>query len=188
MAALRPAVFLDRDGTLIHEIDYLADPDAVELVPGSGEALAALQRAGFGLVLVTNQSGVARGLVSPEVLDAIHARLAALLAEHGVTLDDVQVCPHHPDHGPPAYRVACGCRKPAPGMLLASAAAHDWDLAASWVVGDAPRDLAAGAAVRATGILVRTGKGARSEAEVPAGTVVVDDLPAAARHVLAQTR
>lgn len=185
----RPAVFLDRDGTLNVEVDYLADPARFELLPGSAEGLARLAAAGFALVLVTNQSGIARGILDEETLARIHARMAADLAAHGVTLDLVLHCPHHPTQGSGAHRADCSCRKPRPGMLLEAAGRLDLDLGASWCVGDSLRDLEAAAAVGARGILVRTGKGAAQEAaldRVPgAEPAVVDGLGDAAALILA---
>lgn len=187
---LRPAVFLDRDGTLIREVDYLADPDAIQFLPGAIEGLQALRDAGFALVLVTNQSGIARGLVTVPVLEQIHARIVHELAEFGVELQGIEWCPHHPTEGNPPFVLDCECRKPKPGMLLMAAEDHGLDLATSWTIGDAPRDLDAGLAAGTQTVLVRTGKGGASESSVPVGTAVVDDLAAAAQHVLAaaQTR
>lgn len=189
-AAPRPAVFLDRDGTVIVEVDYLADPERVELVPGSGPALRRLMEAGYALVLVTNQSGIARGRLDEDILAAIHARLDELLAPHGVRFDGVYYCPHHPEHGGERYAKDCDCRKPRPGMLLQAARELDLDLGRSCMVGDAARDLEAGWAVGARGFLVRTGKGARQieaateRAPGPGWLQVVDDLPAAAAQLL----
>lgn len=180
----RPAVFLDRDGTLNREVDYLSSPEQVELIPGVGSGLRALAEAGFALVVVTNQSGVARGYFDEDTLEAIHRRLEELLDEEGVRLDGLEWCPHHPDHDGP-----CTCRKPAPGMLERAAATLDLDLACSWIVGDAARDLEAGAAVGARGVLVRTGKGqAELERLQGAGSEpahVAADLEQAARLILA---
>ncbi|MDP6741199.1 MAG: HAD family hydrolase, partial [Planctomycetota bacterium] len=122
------AVFLDRDGTLNREVNYLADPAQLELLPGVAEGLSRLARAQWLLCVVTNQSGVARGLVSEEVLNEIHGRLREMLASEGAHLDWIGHCPHHPEHGPPALRRACDCRKPEPGLLLRAAAELDIDL------------------------------------------------------------
>lgn len=182
----RPAVFLDRDGTVIREVDYLADPELVELFPGAGEALRELQQAGFALCLVTNQSGVARGRVSLEALEAIHQRLAELLAAEGVTLDDLQSCPHHPEITGP-----CLCRKPLPGMLLDAAERLDLDLARSWMIGDAERDLRAGERAGCRTLLVETGKGAQElERMTRAGQpprAFAPGMPEVARRILATT-
>jgi D-glycero-D-manno-heptose 1,7-bisphosphate phosphatase len=133
----RPAVFLDRDGTLIEDVGYPRDPEAVRLLEGAPEALAALRRAGFALVVVSNQSGIGRGLVSQEEADAVHARFVAELRARGVELDDVRYCPHAPED-------ACACRKPAAGLLLDSARELGLDLDRSFMVGDKPTDVEAG--------------------------------------------
>jgi D-glycero-D-manno-heptose 1,7-bisphosphate phosphatase len=122
----RAAVFLDRDGTIIEEAEYLADPHALVLLPGAAEALRALSAAGYPLVVVTNQSGIARGLYSEDEFRAVQARLYAVLAERGVRLDAVLHCPHHPDFTGP-----CDCRKPALGMYRKAQEALGLDLAAS---------------------------------------------------------
>lgn len=186
----RPAVFLDRDGTLITALGYLADPAELELVPGAGAALARLGAAGFARVLVTNQSGIARGLLDEAALAAVHARLAEALAREGGALELVLSCPHHPEIGVPPYRLACGCRKPEPGLILEAARRLDLDLARSWVVGDAARDLEAGRRAGVPGlVLVRTGKGEATLAELgPAGlegVLVVADVGEAARRIAA---
>lgn len=187
----RPAVFLDRDGTLITELDYLADPDALELVPGAGEALALLGRAGFARVVVTNQSGIARGLFDHATLERVHARLRAALARDGGELELVRVCPHHPELGAPPWRRVCACRKPEPGLILEAARELELDLARSWVVGDAWRDLEAGRRAGVSGrVLVLTGKGRATRAELSAeeldGVLVASDVGAAARLIAEQ--
>lgn len=190
--ALRPAVFVDRDGTINEDVDFLTDPGELQLFPGSAEALAALARAGFGLVVITNQSGVARGLLTEDTLAAVHAKLEAMLAEGGARVDRIAYCPHHPTEGAPPYRRACDCRKPAPGLLARAIADLALDPAASWVVGDSERDLEAGAALGIPGILVATGKGtaehARLAAEGRAPERFVPDLAAAAELILANSR
>jgi D-glycero-D-manno-heptose 1,7-bisphosphate phosphatase len=124
----RPAVFLDRDGTLVEEVPYLHDPARVVLPPGVG-ALAAAAAAGYALVVVTNQAGVARGLYDEAAVAAVHRRLGELLAGVGVRLDAVLHCPHHPQGTVPGYARACRCRKPGPGMLEAAAERLELDLA-----------------------------------------------------------
>jgi D-glycero-D-manno-heptose 1,7-bisphosphate phosphatase len=187
--AARPAVFLDRDGTLNREVDYLSRADEFEFLPGVPTALARLAQAGFALVVVTNQSGIARGKLDEATLGEIHRRMEQELAAEGVQLDGIEFCPHHPKVGPPAYRRTCGCRKPAPGMLLVAAAAHDLDLARSWTIGDSGRDLEAGHAAGTRAILVLTGKGrqelARLEGEGARPGLVAEDLVAAVELILA---
>ncbi len=183
----RPAVFLDRDGTINREVDYLARPEDLELLPGAGRALADLASAGFLLCVVTNQSGIARGKFDEAMLARIHGRLREELTQEGVTLDWIGHCPHHPDQGTGAYRARCSCRKPSPGMYLEAHARLSIDLERSWCVGDALRDLEAGRRVFVRGLLVRTGKGAEQERiarERGLDVEVVDDLAAAARRIV----
>lgn len=136
MGGGRPALFLDRDGTIIVDVGYPRDPARVELLPGAAAALAALAPHA-ALVIVSNQSGLARGRITPAEAAAVHARVVALLAAAGVTLAGAHYCPHGPDDG-------CRCRKPAPGLLVDAAAALGLDLAASIVIGDKPSDVGAG--------------------------------------------
>ena len=181
------AVFLDRDGTINREVDYLSDPDQVELLPGAAEGLRKLKQAGYLLCVVTNQSGVARGLFDEERLHAIHARLKELLAAEGVHLDWIGYCPHHPTEGRVGHRANCFCRKPRPGMMIEAAALLGINLERSWCIGDSRRDLKAGEQVGAMGLLVRTGKGAAEarKAESSGHYVdVVDDLLDAADRIL----
>lgn len=188
----RPAVFLDRDGTLNRELDYLSDPEQFELLPGVAPALRALAEAGFALVVVTNQSGVARGLFSETRLLEIHRRMQQLLCAQGVQLDGIEYCPHHPQVGGAAYRRNCTCRKPLPGMLERAALTLGLELGASWIIGDSWRDLEAGEHVGARGILVRTGKGAEQERQLEARgarmPIVVDDLAAAGALILSDAQ
>jgi D-glycero-D-manno-heptose 1,7-bisphosphate phosphatase len=158
-------VFLDRDGTLNRELaSAVARPEELELLPGAAAALRALGQAGFARVIVTNQSGVARGELDPERLAHVHAALARLLEHEGAGLELCLWCPHHPSEGWPPYRRACRCRKPEAGLLQAAARRLGLDLGASWIVGDAERDLLSGERVGARGVLVGTGKG-RAERE-----------------------
>lgn len=178
---MRPAVFLDRDGTVIEEVGYLGDPDGVEILPGIPQALRKLSEAGFALVLVTNQAGVARGYFTDADVRAVNGRTAELLEAEGVTLDGMYHCPHHPDISGP-----CDCRKPAPGMLLEAAKEHSLDLQRSWMVGDHPSDAGAGRAAGARPVMVRTGHGMLPGSNHDPGpdVVVVDDLPAAVELIL----
>lgn len=146
--ATKRALFLDRDGTLMVDTGYVSDPGNVELLPGAAEMLREAKRAGFALIVVSNQSGVARGLISREQLSAVQARFEELLTREGVRLDDVRFCLHGPDDG-------CLCRKPAPGMLRQAAKARGIDLERSVMLGDRESDILAGkAAGCATTILL----------------------------------
>jgi D-glycero-D-manno-heptose 1,7-bisphosphate phosphatase len=175
----KPAVFVDRDGTIIEERSYLADPAGVNLVRGAADAIADLKRAGFAVVIVTNQSGIALGLYRESDYEAVAARLVEVLAAEGVSIDRVEHCSHHPEVTGP-----CGCRKPATGMHRRAAAALDLDLARSYCVGDKLTDVLPAADLGGRGILVRTGYGTEHESSVPAGVRVADDLRGAAGLIL----
>ncbi len=175
----RPAVFLDRDGTLIEERVYLADPDGVAVLSQTTEALRALREAGYALVVVTNQSGIARGLYGEGEYRAVAARLDSLLAEAGAAVDLTLHCPHHPDFGEP-----CPCRKPGTGMHRDAAVALGLSLADSYYVGDKVADVLPAGELGGQGVLVRTGYGDDEASRVPEGVVVVDDIFAAARFIL----
>ncbi len=176
-------MFVDRDGTLIEEKSYLADPAGVVLVPGTLAALADLRRAGFALVIVTNQSGIALGLYDEDAYQAVTRRLTQVLEEAGVRPDGVQYCPHHPDVTGP-----CACRKPATGMHRRAAAELGLDLPRSYYVGDKVADVLPALELGGQGILVRTGYGPEHEHGVPPGVRVADDLRAAAALILADSR
>jgi D-glycero-D-manno-heptose 1,7-bisphosphate phosphatase len=155
----RPAVFIDRDGTLTEEVGYVNHPERLRLLPRSAQAVRRLNDAGIAAVVVTNQAGVARGLFSEAVLAAVNAALVAQLKDAGAVLDGIYVCIHHPTEGVPPYRVVCECRKPKPGLLQRAAADHGLDLARSTLVGDKASDLGAARAAGARGVLVLTGYG-----------------------------
>jgi len=138
------AVFLDRDGTLIRDVGYLRSADQLALLPGVPHALKRLHDAGYLLVLVTNQSGVARGLFTEEDVRHTNQALQELLRKKGIELDALYYCPHLPEGTVTPYAQVCDCRKPAPGMLLRAAREHDVDLARSFMIGDSPSDVEAG--------------------------------------------
>jgi len=157
MSESEKAVFLDRDGTLNEDPGYLSQPEQMRLLPGVGEALAKLSEEGFLLVVVSNQSGVARGLISKKDLPLIHARLNEHLKPSGVFIDHFELCFHHPDDG-------CSCRKPKPRMILDAATQLKIDLSRSFMVGDRMKDIDAGRSVGCKGVaLVRTGHGLEEE-------------------------
>lgn len=155
-----PAVFLDRDGTLIEEVGYLDRIERVELFSWTVEALRLLRRAGYRLFVITNQAGIARGYFDEALVERVHAHLNERFTAAGAPIDQFYYCPHHPEATLPAYRAACECRKPQPGMVQRAAREHDLDLAASFVVGDRWLDVATANAAGARGVLVRTGYGA----------------------------
>lgn len=136
---LKPALFLDRDGTINVDVSYLSNPDDLVLLPGAGEALRQLQES-FELVVITNQSAIARGIMAEDRLEIIHGRLDSLLAEHGVKITKYYYCPHHPDYGVPPYRVDCECRKPKTLLYRRAAEELGLDFRTSWAIGDKIRD------------------------------------------------
>lgn len=176
---LRPAVFLDRDGTIIEEVEYLSDPEGVTLIPGAAKALSRLKKAGYALVVVTNQSGIARGLYQEEDYRAVAHRLDEILLAHDLALDSTRYCPHHPQ-----ITGDCRCRKPATGMHRAAAEELGLDTTRSYFVGDRVGDLLPALELGGDGILVRTGYGAEEEAHLPKGFHVADDLLEAAEMIL----
>jgi len=179
MNTMRRFVLLDRDGTVIVERNYLADTALVELLPGAAEGLRNLAAVGFGLVIVTNQSGIGRGYFDWPTLESVHARMQSLLGAEGVRLDGIYVCPHTPDD-------SCECRKPKRGLVDQAVARLGFDPAESVVVGDKACDIALGSRIGACTVLLRTGYGAETEASGAATPdYVVDGLADAARVIAA---
>lgn len=153
----RPGLFLDRDGTLIHPRHYPTRPEELVLYDGLGPELRTLREQGFRLVIITNQSGLARGLFTQANLDSMHSYLSEEMSRLGAPLDGVYHCPHHPEGSVPALAVECDCRKPMPGMLLQAADELDLDLSASWFVGDILDDIEAGNRAGCRTVLVDIG-------------------------------
>lgn len=178
-----PVLFLDRDGVVIRDRDYLGDPAGVELLPGAAAAMARARAAGFLLIGLSNQSGIGRGLFSEDDLDKVMARLDELLGREGTGFDGFFYCPHAPDQG-------CTCRKPAQGLLTEAGRHFSWDPDLSCLVGDKSSDIELGRAAGLRSFLVRTGYGTQQENEVnvrwPAGSgvEVVADLQEAVRQIL----
>jgi D-glycero-D-manno-heptose 1,7-bisphosphate phosphatase len=152
------AVFLDRDGVLIHDTDLLVDPEQVRFFDGAVRAVRDLHENGFLVVVVSNQSVIARGLVTHEQVGYINDLISEAISPEGGPVVPFYVCPHHPNATIDFYRVDCSCRKPRPGMLLEAAEQHDINLGASYIVGDRPSDIAAGSQAGCRTILVRTGE------------------------------
>lgn len=169
-------LILDRDGVINRDSpDYIRSPDEWVALPGSLQAIAELNRAGFSVIVATNQSGIGRGLFTADVLDAIHRKMTAAVASAGGHLAGIFVCPHAP-------AANCDCRKPRPGLMRQIEAAFDCELAGAPIVGDSERDLLAAQAVNGRPILVRTGNGRETESHLPParGVEVFDDLAAVA--------
>ena len=158
-SSVRPttAVFLDRDDTIIRDLGYLSDPRDIDIMPGAAEAIRVLNESGIPAIIITNQSGIARGFFKEETLEAIHNRLKTLLDGQGSRIDAIYYCPHHPDGIIKEYRLACTCRKPQPGLLLRAAQDFGLDLMHCYLVGDKPIDIETIHKVGGKGILVGTG-------------------------------
>jgi len=185
------AVFLDRDGTLMEEVGYLDRLDRMRLFPWSIDAIRLLNRAGFAVVVVSNQAGVARGFFREAFVEEVRREIDARVAAAGARIDGWYYCPHHPDAPLPEYRRQCECRKPQPGMIRQAARDLDIAPARSYVVGDRWLDVQLAHNVGASGILVRTGYGASEERQPPDGTkaeMVADNLIEAVTWILRRTK
>lgn len=188
---MRPAVFLDRDGTLIEEAGYLDRLERLRFFPFSVDAVRLLNRADLAVVIVTNQAGVARGIFPESFVAEAHAHLRERLEAGGARLDGFYYCPHHPDGTVGSYRRACDCRKPGDAMLRQAAVDLDLDLARSVVVGDRWHDIQAGQRAGTRTVLVRTGYGRTEEQRPKAGVtadVIVDNLIEAVSWIVGGTR
>lgn len=196
----RPAVFLDRDGTIIREYGHFWEPRQIELIGGAADAIRRLKGAGFLCIVTTNQSAIARGIFDEHQFWMGQKRLEDLLGGEGLKLDAVYFCPHHPTEGESPYRMECDCRKPKPGMILRAAREFGIDLARSFMVGDSPVDVGAGRAAGVSVVKVHTAYGRGVSGLVSTSLVetspgvkavpdyVVDDLDAASHWILAHRR
>ncbi len=179
---LRPAVFLDRDGTIAEEMGYVNHVDRLQIFPYAAEAIRRLNQAEIPVIVVTNQSGIARNIFPESLVHEVHKKMVAELAAAGAWIDAIYFCPHKSED-------VCECRKPNPGMLERAAREHGLDLAASWVVGDRYADLEMAYAAGARGILVMTGYG-RGEYDLHRSTwpkqpdLVAENIKNAVRHIL----
>jgi D-glycero-D-manno-heptose 1,7-bisphosphate phosphatase len=186
----RPAVFLDRDGTINEEVDFVCSPDELHLIPGAAGAIRRLNQAGLITCVISNQSGVARGLLTEEDLMRIHAKLEQDLQLEEARLDRIYYCPHHPTEGVPPYNISCTCRKPATGMLESGREEFSIDLKRSFVIGDRLADIGAGTAAGAQTILVLTGYGKKALEECRKAGITPDrilpSLAEAVEHILGE--
>ncbi len=169
----KKACFLDRDGVINEEVNYLYEPEKVAIIPGVSEAIKILKRHGFLIIVVTNQAGVARGYYKEKDIHAVHTRIEQILDADGAGVDAFYYCPHHPE-----FDAECECRKPSPGMLLKAAGQYDIDLSQSFMVGDRIKDIeAARNAGCAAAYLVKTGHGSKEiENNDVSGISVAEDL------------
>jgi D-glycero-D-manno-heptose 1,7-bisphosphate phosphatase len=185
------AVFLDRDGTLIEDVGYLDRVERLRLFPWSVDAVRLLNRAGLKVIVVTNQAGVARGVIEEQVVCDLHSHISGLFEAGGARLDAWYYCPHLPESGIARYRVACACRKPGPGMIRQAEQEHGVEAVRSFVVGDRWLDVELGHGVGATSLMVRTGYGA-TEARQPrpgvAVAAIVSNLMEAVSWILRRVR
>lgn len=190
LAVQRPAVFLDRDGTINRETSYIVRPDQLKLLPGAAEAVRMMRAAGYRIVVVTNQPVIARGDCSTAGLLRIHDRMEMELSREGAFLDGIYYCPHHPDKGFAGERaelkIECECRKPRGGLLRRAAHELNLDLPASWLIGDRTGDIQAAHDCGIRSILLRTGMGGCDRRYAAAPGYILDDLLAAARFIAGQ--
>ena len=187
---MKKAIFLDRDGTLNVDVGYLHQLKDLELFPYTVDALRLLKRAGYELIVVTNQSGMAQGLIAPGFVEICHDEMRRRLQAGGADLDALYFCPHHPGGSVPALSIECRCRKPSPGMIEDAVRDLGIDPTQSWVVGDKWLDVQLGHAAGTKSILVRTGWGAQQEQDCPADQhvdAVCDNLIHAVSVILGGT-
>jgi len=185
---MKPAVFLDRDGTINVDVGYLCHPDQITLLSNAVEGLRLLHDHGLALVIITNQAGVARGLIPPERLSVIQRAFLRLMRSHAIPVAGYYCCPHHPEGIVAEYRRVCECRKPAPGLVLQAARELELDLERSYVIGDKASDVQLAHNTHTTGILVLTGEGRQHLESYPPDFkpphMVCDDLYDAARWIV----
>ena len=187
---MRAAVFLDRDGTMIHDVGYLSRLEDLRWFPWTIEAVRLLHRAGFLICVTTNQSGVALGFCTDAFVRRVHEEMSSAIDAAGGRVDGWFYCPHHPEATIDALRLDCGCRKPKPGLVRQAQQRFEIDLARSFVIGDKAADVGLASAVGAGGVLVRTGYGeaelVRHDGRMPGAAHVAADLLGAAAWILAQ--
>ncbi|UCF35333.1 MAG: HAD family hydrolase [Acidobacteriota bacterium] len=157
----RPGILLDRDGTLVEEVNYLQRIEDIQFIPGAEGAVRRANRFGIPVIVISNQSGVARGMLSEEAVQSINRFIQDSLTRNDARIEAFYYCPHHPEIGDDTYRKDCSCRKPKPGMLLQAAEDFSLDLSQCVMIGDSYRDLEAGHSVGCAGVLVLTGHGRR---------------------------
>jgi D-glycero-D-manno-heptose 1,7-bisphosphate phosphatase len=179
------AVFLDRDGTINIEKDYLFRPEEFEFIPGVPDAIRLLNEHGFKVIVVTNQSGIGRGYYTESDMHLLHRHLDTELAAFAAHIDAYYFCPHHPEEAAGKYKRECSCRKPLDGMLRQAAGDYAIDLGGSYIIGDKVADISAGIAAGCKPLLVLTGHGEKHAPLLPQGVPVFPDMPAAVGAILA---
>ena len=185
---MKSAVFIDRDGTMIHDVGYLSRAEDVRWYPWTIDAIRLLNRGGFLVCVVTNQGGIGLGHTTAEFVNDTHASMSRMLEASGARVDGWYFCPHHPDAVVPGLRIDCPCRKPRRGMIDAAMRDHVIDLTTSFTIGDKAIDVALGAGVGARGILVKTGYGEgqlqKAGGAIPGAAHVAEDLMSAVSWIL----
>jgi D-glycero-D-manno-heptose 1,7-bisphosphate phosphatase len=184
---MKKAIFIDKDGTLIHDIPYNVDASLVQFIPGALEGLTELKKQGYMIILVSNQSGVARGYFTENALESLITKMQEMMRLSEIEIDAFYFCPHHPDGVVHKYAISCDCRKPKPGMLLQAADKYNIDLSQSWMIGDILNDVEAGNAAGCRTILIDNGNETEwvlSERRKP--TATVRDLRQAAEAIIHQ--
>jgi D-glycero-D-manno-heptose 1,7-bisphosphate phosphatase len=154
-----PAIFLDRDGTIIEEIGFLDSPEKINIIPGTLRALKIFQNLNYKLIIVSNQSGVARGFFDETTAQIVNEKILDMFSKNGIKIDGIYYCPHHPDYGSPKYKINCNCRKPKPGMIYQAVEEHKLDILQSIMIGDKLSDVLTGKNLGMESILVLTGFG-----------------------------
>jgi len=184
---MQGAVFLDRDGTIIEDTGYISSPEQVKFIPGAIEAIKMLKDAGYKVVIISNQAGVARGLITEDMLQTIDKTLHKWILNGGTHLDGAYYCPHHPEHGVYPYRQVCECRKPHTGLIKRAQRDLDIDLSRSFMIGDKATDVEAGKRAGVKSIFVLTGRGSSERNELKEKPVhIANDLLEAAKWVTSQ--
>ncbi len=178
------AVFLDRDGTINIEREFLHRPEEFQFIPGAAQAIRLLKQAGFRVIVVTNQSGIARGYYDEAAVNRLHKYMDGELARFGASIDAYYFCPHHPEYDIDDNGKTCKCRKPQAGMLLKAAADFSLDLSASFIIGDKLADVQAGLNAGCIPLMVRTGYGTVESNKLPADVPVYEDLLSAVRAIV----
>lgn len=184
----RIAVFLDRDGTLNEEVGYLDSLTKLAILPGAVEAVRLINQAGFLAIVITNQSGIARGFFDETFVHNVHERLQALFHAQGAVIDAFYYCPHHPTEGRGPYLMPCSCRKPSPGLLLQAAEEWNIDLESSFMVGDTPKDIEAGHRAGCKGIFVLTGHGRHAVWDATGPDHTAFDVLSAVKWIMRETQ
>jgi D-glycero-D-manno-heptose 1,7-bisphosphate phosphatase len=179
------AIFIDKDGTLVHDVPYNVDPDYIRLQPGASLAIREWKNAGFLVIVISNQSGIARGYFKEHEIQLVIEKLRALLRDGGADIDDFYYCPHFPDGIVAEYSIICNCRKPAPGLIVEAAIKWEIDLSASWMIGDILNDVEAGVRAGCRTVLIDNGNETEwhlTQQRMP--TLIVKDLTEAVKNTL----